>query len=168
MSKTFDELFNSFLGRDNKKSTRKGGKKKTTPKTLPTDITSFDNSFPSSFGPSLPEEIKNIIDMVKNFNNNNSPFQNIDGNMEKKMDNKLGKPDKIEFFSEDGLFYEKRTWHTPNGDMVKVIVSDDPTMMPPPPKAEKPLQQQLNEAVENEEFEKAAAIRDKINKRKKG
>lgn len=163
MRNTFNDLFNDFLNKGDKpKKVRKGAKKitpksETKPNTGFTDITSYDST--------IKGEVKRIIDVLKNFTQTN-PFQSFDEDMEKKLDMGLGKPDKIEFFEEDGLFYEKRTWHTPNGDMVKVIVSDDPSMLSQPPKPEKTLNQQLNEAIANEEYEKAAAIRDKINNRK--
>jgi len=79
--------------------------------------------------------------------------------------NKLGDPDKIEFFNEDEVFYEKRTWKTKYGDLVKIIISDEPNIRLAP-KPKKTLQSQLDEAIENEDFEKAVELRDKINQKK--
>jgi len=73
----------------------------------------------------------------------------------------LGKPDKIDFYNDGHLFFEKRIWHTKNGDIVKIIVSDEPTLNMLSFK-EKSLDEKLADAVENEDFEKAAAIRDEI------
>lgn len=143
MSKTFDELFDDFFKKDNKTSDKTNGN-------------AFDN---------VKEEAKKMLDMLTNFDD----VENIDEAVEKEIDATLGKPDKIEFYNEGELFIERRTWNTPNGDLVKLIISDDPTLrLAPVP--EKSLQQKLDEAVAAEEFEKAAAIRDeikKINKDKK-
>jgi protein-arginine kinase activator protein McsA len=64
------------------------------------------------------------------------------------------------------MFFEKRIWHTKNGDFVKVIITDEPTLKTPL-LPEKSLQEKLDEAVKNEEFEKAAILRDLIKKEKK-
>ena len=79
---------------------------------------------------------------------------------------KLGKPDKIEFYNEGMFFFEKRTWHTKHGDVVKIIVSDEPSLNIPPFE-EKPLEEQLYDAVVDENFEKAAILRDLIAEEKK-
>ena len=74
---------------------------------------------------------------------------------------KMGKPDKVEFYNEGNLFFEKRTWHTKYGDVVKLIVSDEPYInVEPIP--EKSLEEKLSEAVADENYEKAAIIRDLI------
>lgn len=89
----------------------------------------------------------------------------IDENQEKEMDEQLGKPDKIEFFNEGDTFFERRIWHTPTGDIQKLLFSKDQTLIITP--QPKDLQKELEVAVENEEFEKAAAIRDEMKKTKK-
>ena len=88
--------------------------------------------------------------------------------LEKQMDTTLGKPDRIETFSDGHLFFEKKIWSTPSGDIVKVIVSDRPfeTNIPTTVKI-KSLQEQLDEAIANEDYLKAAEIRDLINPPKK-
>jgi protein-arginine kinase activator protein McsA len=142
--KTFDDLFNEFFKRHNIKPEDK-------------------------IGDNLKDEAKKMIDMLtnlKNFENNlDEDIQNIDEDIEKSIDEELGKPDKIEFFNEGDLFFERRIWHTPNGDLIKLLISDDPTLINTP-KFEKPLQEQLDEAVAEENYEKAAAIRDKMNLKK--
>ncbi len=137
MAKTFDELFKKFFKPKKKKTVK------------PTD--EIKNN--------IEEEVKKVLDML-------NTGQPIDDDVEKEIDENLGKPDKIEFFEQDGFFYEKRIWHTPNGDLVKMIVTDDPTLIVPP-KPEKTLAEKLEEAVENEDYEKAAAIRDKMKEVKK-
>lgn len=138
--KTFDELFNEFFKRNDIKPEDK-----------------INN---------LKEEAKKMIDILTNMKNIEEDIKNIDEEIEKSIDEELGKPDKIEFFNEDNLFFERRTWHTENGDLIKLLVSDDPTFGKQP-KVEKSLQQQLDEAVTNEDYEKAAAIRDEMKKKKK-
>lgn len=135
MSKTFDDLFNEFFKRNNIR---------------PED----------RIGDSMREHAKRMIDMLTNFRDSID-----DDSIEKQIDEQFGKPDKIEFYNEGDLYFERRTWHTANGDIIKTIMSDDPTMIRQAPSM-KTLEQQLQEAVEKEEFEKAAAIRDEIKKRK--
>jgi len=159
MNKKFDELFNEFFGsKGNKpKRTKKVGPKKPTKKDIDDQE---DGSTPLMAG-----ELSRIKDIIKSFTNNFPDMDDMDGDISDQIDRNLGKPDKITFYDENGLFYEKRIWHTPKGDMVKILVSDDPTMGRPSPK--KTLQEELDDAVENEEFEKAAVIRDKMAKVKK-
>lgn len=139
--KTFDELFNDFFKRNIFKS-----------ETKRTD--------------ELKEEAKKMIDILNKMNDIETKMNEIDESIEKNIDDNLGKPDKIEFFNENDLFFERRTWHTETGDLIKLIVSDDPTFGKTP-KITKTLQQQLDEAIEVEDYEKAAAIRDKMQKKKK-
>jgi excinuclease UvrABC helicase subunit UvrB len=136
MSKTFDELFEDFFKRNN--------------------ISPNDN-----ISDGLKDEAKKMIDMLSDFKS----VENIDESMEQEIDDSLGTPDKIEFYNEGELFFERRTWHTQNGDLIKLIVSDDPTLTKIP-KPKKSLKQQLDEAVATEDFEKAAAIRDEMKKTK--
>lgn len=137
MSKTFDELFDDFFKRNNIKPEDK-------------------------ISDTVKDEAKKMIDLLTNYKD----VENINEEVEKEIDATLGKPDKIEFYNEGDLFFEKRIWYTANGDLIKLIVSDEPTLtiIPVPAKS---LEDKLAEAVLNEEFEKAAAIRDEIEKLKK-
>jgi hypothetical protein len=137
MSKTFDELFDDFFKRHNIK---------------PEDKIE---------GP-MKDDVMKIIDLLSTFNGS----EDINPDEEELFDEALGKPDKIEFYNDGNLFFEKRIWYTDKGTLVKLIVNDDP-MIPVEPLIKKSLEQQLTEAVDSEEFEKAAAIRDKINSKKK-
>jgi hypothetical protein len=137
MDKSFNELFDEFFKRNNIK-----------PNDKLSDVAK-DNA-------------KQMIDMLTN----SKDVENIDETTEKEIDATLGKPDKIEFYNEGPVFFERRIWHTPNGDLVKLIVTDEPTLNASPV-PEKDLKEQLAEAVATEQFEKAAAIRDEIKKRKK-
>ena len=137
MDKSFNELFDEFFKRNNIK-----------PNDKLSDVAK-DNA-------------KKMIDMLTN----TKDVENIDESTEKEIDETLGKPDKIEFYNDGPVFFERRIWHTPNGDLVKLIVTDEPTLnIGPVP--EKELKLQLDEAVAAEQFEKAAAIRDEMKKRKK-
>ena len=139
MDRTFDDLFNEFFNR------RK----------------SFQQQ---NHADRMRDEIKKMMEMLNNFQNS----ENVSEEMEKQMDSSLGKPDRIETFSDGHLFFEKRIWNTPNGDIVKVVVSDRPfaTNNSTSPKT-KSLQEQLDEAVANEDYLKAAEIRDLMNPPKK-
>lgn len=135
MAKTFDELFNEFFKRN-----------KIKPEDNIDDLSK--------------EKAKNFIDLLVNFKD----VGNMDEEIENQIDETLGKPDKIEFYNEDNIFYEKRIWYTPNGDLVKLIITDDPTFIQKPKKS---LKEKLDQAVLNEEFELAANLRDEMNKIKK-
>jgi hypothetical protein len=142
MDKSFDDLFNEFFGKKNK---------------------GMDDQFSK-----MREEARKIIEMLGNIHESNG---SIDENIEYMMDQNLGNPDEIINFQDGDLFFEKRIWHTPTGDLVKVIVTDKPFSNEKAKStkkvAEKPLQQQLDEAIAKEDYEKAAKIRDLINPPKK-
>ena len=106
-----------------------------------------------SMSDNLNEAAQKMIELLSNF---------IEDSVDE-IDDTLGAPDKIEFLEEDDLYLERRIWHTKNGDLIKLLVSDKPFEEI----IGKSLQEQLDEAVENEEFEKAATIRDSIKKEKK-
>ena len=136
MDKSFDELFNEFFKR--KKSKSKDG---------------FENS--------ITDMHKKIIDMLSNF----TPNDNIENIIENKFNDITTKPDKIEFYNEGDMFFEKRTWHTKDGDLIKIIITDEPYLQVTPA-PQKSLEEKLEEAVKNEEYMKAATIRDLIKKEK--
>jgi hypothetical protein len=136
MSKTFDELFNEFFK-----------KNKVNPEQ------------------NIQDELKNEAMELLNMLTGNITT-NIDEAMEQQFDENLGKPDSIEFYNEGDVFFEKRTWYTDKGNLVKLIISDEPNL-PPQEEKERDLETELNNALENEEYEKAAIIRDLIKKRKK-
>ena len=143
MSKTFDDLFNEFLKNLKKEA------EETEKLDLPNASENSDD---------VSDLARKLIDMISNAN----PINEED---EDAIDNTLGKPDKIEFYNEDNMFFEKRIWYVNGGELIKIIVSDEPSLNIAP-KPKKSLQEQLDIAVENEEFEKAATLRDKMNKPK--
>jgi len=138
MDRSFDDLFNEFFNRK-----------------------PFN---PQNHADRMRDEIKKMMDVLNNFDMSNG----IDEDLEKQMDNSLGKPDSIETFSDGKLFFEKRIWHTPQGDIVKVVVTDQPIVPTKSVTVEiKSLQEQLDEAIANEDYLKAAEIRDLMNPPKK-
>lgn len=137
MNNTFDDLFNEFFKRNNIR---------------PED----------RINEAMKQHAQRMIDMFSHFSELTD-----DDRLEKQIDEQFGKPDKIECFNEGDLFIERRTWHTSQGDIIKTVVMDDPSLPRQAPVTIKMLQDKLNAALENEEYEKAAAIRDEIKKRKK-
>lgn len=83
-------------------------------------------------------------------------------NMINSIDSKLGKPKEIENFEENGLFYQKQIWETKHGQIIKTIVSETPFKEK---KVRIPLEKQLEKAVEEENYELAVKLRDRISKR---
>lgn len=134
MDKSFNDLFDDFFKRN---------------KIRPED----------GMNDSIREELMKMIEMLSKFNNieMNEEFETF----EDEIDDGLGKPDKVEFYNEGELFIEKRIWYTINGEVIKLIVSDDPSLIQYS-KPTKTLEEQLQEAVEAEEYERAALIRDQI------
>jgi excinuclease UvrABC helicase subunit UvrB len=109
----------------------------------------------SDFYKKININIKQLFDLLKNVKTNE-----IDG----KTDMSLGEPDSVESYSDGFFFFEKKVWHTPNGDIIKITASDNTDNLHEP---EKTLQEQLDEAINNENYEKAAQIRDLMNPPKK-
>jgi len=139
MTDKFDELFNDFLGKNNKKKIlRKDAKNQ-------------------EFDAEKEEQIKGLINMLDN-------IEHVDS-----IDEQLGEPDKIETFEEDGFHFEKRTWYAFGGELVKVVMVDIPhtIISPEKPVFSQTLEELLAEAVDNENYEIAANIRDEIKKQKK-
>lgn len=138
--KTFDDLFEEFFENNKNKSKRKGRPKK-------------KEDEKSKFG----DEISNLINTLSNFK------QITDKDEQNLIDNDLGEPDKIEFFEEEELFFKRSIWHSDNGEYVKLEVSD----LPFEEISTKTLEELLQEALYDENYEKAAKIRDEITKLKK-
>lgn len=112
-----------------------------------------------NFDEAKTDNIKKLMDMLNDFghvSDYNSPTE---------LDAKLGEPDKVESFEEDGFQFEKRIWYVPGGEIVCVAMLDIP--LNEKPTKVKTLDEQLEEAIENEDYEIAANIRDAIKKEKK-
>jgi hypothetical protein len=85
------------------------------------------------------------------------------------LNESLGEPDKLENYEENGVYFQKQTWNTKHGQVIKTILSDVPFNKEKSRKREIkiPLEVQLETAVKNEEYELAAKLRDRIYKRDK-
>jgi hypothetical protein len=109
----------------------------------------------------LTNEAKKIIDMIDGFKNINPDGIYTGSELDKlddELDNKLGEPDKIEYSTDGEMYFEKRMWYKPLGVIVKTLISDEPL------EPELPLEKQLQKAIEVEDYELAAELRDKIKK----
>ncbi len=130
----------------------------------------MDNRFDDLFNEFFKNNKKNSFDDIHkkmfDFLSNLNTDDNLENLIDTNIGENLGKPDKIEFYNEGDMFFEKRIWHTKNGNFVKAIITDEPTLKTPS-LPEKSLQEKLDEAVKNEEFEKAAIIRDLMKKEEK-
>lgn len=105
----------------------------------------------------LPEEIKKFILSLLTPNDN-----------PKKTDfKKLGPPTTVESFTDNGINFIKKTWKRKSGDIVQILPNmDDFEFDEYIEIYEKPmvsLERQLEIALENENYEEAAKVRDKIN-----
>ncbi len=138
--KTFDELFDSFFNNKNKKTRRKSKPKKD-------DV---DNG------------LEKIIEALSNFK------QIEEHDLESEYDLEMGEPIKVQYFEDNGLFFKRSVWNVEKngekGELVKLEVSDVPFE---DKETDKTLEQCLEDALNNEDYEKAAEIRDKINNLKK-
>lgn len=104
---------------------------------------------------SYDEKAKKIIDSLQNF----SEITDVD--KQNQIDNELGEPHEINLFKSDGLYFKRSIWYTEDGDIVKLEVSDEPFA------EKKSLEELLSQALEEENYEKAAEIRDEIKKTEK-
>jgi excinuclease UvrABC helicase subunit UvrB len=145
MEKSFDDLYNEFFRRK-QNSLNKNSK----------ELRSKE----------LRDEVKRIMDFIDSFKNviplNESEIEN--------MEESLGDPHIIEYFTEGYYYIERKIWYLDDGRVIfREISSDKPffTNVEEPKAPEKPLEEQLNEALANEEYETAAKIRDLINPPKK-
>jgi hypothetical protein len=143
MDKSFDDLFNQFFG-------GKRNKKKT-------------DGDPLDFHKAKDENIKKLIEMISNMEEITNP------ETAGQIDEQLGEADRVEYYEEDGMYFEKKIWKVFGGEMIKVIMSDEPFVkhVPENKEIESTLQEQLDEAVKNEEYEIAAKLRDAIKKEEK-
>lgn len=133
---TFDELFDEFFN-DKNKPKKRGRKKK-------------------SFKDEINDELSNLINVISNAK------QITDKEEQYMIDNEYGEPSKIEYYNDDELYFKKSTWIMEDGEIVKLEVSDVPFDI----ENSKSLEELLQEAINAEDFEKAAEIRDEINKNK--
>ena len=140
MSKTFDELFDDFLKRYKRKSLK-------------------DNDTSNRFDAS---KLINLLDKI-------SILDNVDEDIEKSLDISLGNPDNIEYYMEDDLYCEKKSWNTPNGVLVKLTMSDVPLEKNSSLDDNRVLtiEERLEDAIKSENYEEAAKLHKKIEQNNK-
>ena len=141
----FDDLFNSFFGKNEDEND---------------DENNQDNE--------LSDRAKKIIDMIDSFKNINSNGRYSGEDLEKldgELDNKLGNPDKVVHSKDGDMYIEKRMWFKDHGVIIKTVISDEP-FKDQEVEPELSLDEQLVNAVDEEDYELAATLRDQIKKAK--
>ena len=136
---------------------------------------SFDDLFDEFFNKKsvsnpLHDEIKKIIDSLANFKTpekkeSMNPFEmDTEEKIAKYLGIDMSSPTSVEEVIEDRMKFTKLTWDTPRGKFVKVVVTDvvDGQGVVSTNKSSKSLEEQLQEAVDNEDYELAIKLRDKI------
>lgn len=148
MEKSFDDLYNEFFRRK---------------------TNSLNKNEKELRGDELREELKRMIDFFTGFKDVNP----LNGGEFDKIVEDLGDPDIIEYFTEGYYYVERKIWYLEDGRVVfKEMTSDRPFVVDVVKEEviapiEKSLEEQLDEALANEEYEQAAKIRDLINPPKK-
>jgi len=132
----------------------------------------FDDLFNDFFKNRKPikkVDDKPFISELKSLMNALSDFKTFDPEEGEEIQNKLGEPDEVQKFVENDMHFTRLIWNTPHGKFIKVLVTNDPDSfeLPTYDKEPKSLQEQLDEAVEAENFELAIKLRDQINGTKK-
>ena len=177
MNKTFDELFDEFFGNGPKKDNKKmnlnlkgmsDGAQEIDPKNLPDD---------------LPKPIKDIIKAL-------TGMEDVTDEDKLDKDVDLGTPTDEEKTTDGDTTYEKKTWDTEFGKVTRITVSGStnnldnldaeeilnelrrkmglsPIGSTNKSKKKLSLEEELEIAIEKEEYEKAASIRDQIKERDK-
>lgn len=161
MDKSFDDLSDEFLNEDSKKPEVKKKKKN--------KLVDKSNE--------LPPEILGLIDVLNNIQSGNHI------NIEDQFD--LGEPDTHETNEDDNQTFDKKTWETDFGTVTRITIGGDnifenneginsledllSKIFNPSNKKIHPLslEDELKIAVDNEDYVKAAELRDKINNSKK-
>lgn len=138
MNNSFDDLFNDFLGGDLNNNKKQ---KKNTNKT--------------------DSGLEGVIKALANFSESSSDLE-----LSNSIDDNLGEPTEVRYYEEDGFYFVEQIWETEFGVIKKTLVSDTP-LHGEETQIEPTLEEQLEEAVENEDYEKAAKLRDSIKKEKK-
>lgn len=133
----------------------------------------FDDLFNEFFNERAPinpihNEIKKIIDTLTNYKKTELDVNEFGS--EEEIANHLGlnlsNPTSTEEHIQDGMKFTKLTWDTPKGKFVKIVVTDVIDENDSIISTEKSLEEQLQDAVDNEDFELAIKLRDSINLQK--
>lgn len=129
----------------------------------------FDDLFNDFFGrrrndySSINEELKKIMESLMNFKKVQNEV------LGEAIQSELGEPDQIIDHVEAGMNFRKMIWNTPQGQFVKIIVTDvdDTEPLVQRKKHSKSLEQRLKEAVDAEDYELAIQLRDEIKANRK-
>jgi excinuclease UvrABC helicase subunit UvrB len=77
----------------------------------------------------------------------------------------MGETNQVQYFEDGGMYFKRSIWEIKDkGELIKLEVSDLPFEESSPKKS---LEELLVDAIEEENYEKAAEIRDEIKKMKK-
>jgi hypothetical protein len=142
MSNKFDDFFNEFFennGKNNKDENNNDERDKTN-----------------------QESVDMFINMINKFDEDSKE------SLGEFLDKELGEPDKVEYFDDDDFYFEKRIWFTPTGKIVKIRMVEGPETPEEFHTYGSPrnLENELETAIQEENFEEAARLRDLINKNK--
>jgi len=121
-------------------------------------MSNFNDLFEDFIGgfKDLNKETEKLINLLNSISEKQNGIENIHDDIE----SSLGEPDILENFEKDGIFYTKMIWKTAAGLVIKTIMDDTPFN-------EKTLEEKLQDALNEEDYELAAKIRDLIEKDKK-
>ena len=121
-------------------------------------MSNFNDLFDDFIGgfKDLNKETEKLINLLNSISEKQNGIENIHDDIE----SSLGEPDILENFEKDGVFYTKMIWKTAGGLVIKTIMDDTPFN-------EKTLEEKLQDALNEEDYELAAKIRDLIEKDKK-
>lgn len=137
------------------------------------DFDSLFNDFMNDKSNNKKNEAENFMDKLFNKLKDNGDVSDRDIfdhiKALKNFDSSLGEPDKVENYEEGGIYYQKIIWETQHGKIIKTVISDvpfsDSKTKSNVKKPRIPLEQQLETAVTEENYELAAKLRDRIAKR---
>lgn len=128
----------------------------------------FDDLFNEFFGNNKPKgDNKENKTFSKLFGDISDLFNNLNSSLDDlnfSHDKKLGEPDEVIKYEENGFTFEKKIWNLNNGQMVKVDMISTPFDSV---NGKVSLEKQLELALNEERYEDAAKIRDEIKSSKK-
>jgi len=113
------------------------------------------------------EDLFNKFNKNKKFNSKDS-FQDFLNKVRDSINNpnegSFGEPTSVERFMDDGILFEKSTWDTEHGRITKIEMLNNhfDKHIVKERENELPLETQLKRAIEEERYEDAAQIRDKM------
>lgn len=159
----FDDFFNRFFRRNKKEEPKQEPKKPERNLPIRNDL-DFIKQILKDSQPNSNSEMEK--DFAENLMKALSTIKTLSDNPSEDIDETLGTPDRVEYHEEDGLYIKKSVWLVGGGEMVKMVISDIPFNKEDGShgKIEKSLEEQLEDALKNEDYETAANLRDELNK----